>query len=169
MNLTDPAKVGSYRSSCLDLPVALVDCQVEGCPSRLHHICQGGYVVLNYIDFDRGERKICRDCVDKLRVGGKSETLKKVGDSTVYGKDKSEEDEEEVERTVIGGGGDEISIMPAVYLRWTVSVSSLSYFPYVGSSSKPSHPSLPFSLGACHIQVYFKRKRWRKKNSIKPQ
>ena len=50
--------VCSYGSYCLDLPVALVDCRVEGCPSCLHQICQGGFVVLNYIDFDGAERNI---------------------------------------------------------------------------------------------------------------
>ena len=73
----------SYCSSCLDLAVALIDFQVEVFPSHLHHFCQGYYVLLNDIDFYRGERNICRNCVDKLGVGGKSEKLKKVGDSTV--------------------------------------------------------------------------------------
>ena len=91
--MTNPMMVCYYRSSCLYLPVALVDCQVEGCPSCLHHFCQGEGVLLNYIDFDRSERKIFRDCVDELRVWGKSETLKKVGDSTMYRTDESEEDE----------------------------------------------------------------------------
>ena len=84
MNLTDPTMVCSYRSSCLDLPATLVDCQVEGCPLHLHHICKGVCVLLNYIDFDGAERNIFCDCVDELRGQGKSETLKKVGDSTVY-------------------------------------------------------------------------------------
>ena len=44
-------------------------------------------MVLDYIDFGGGERTICRDCVGKIWVGGKSETLKKVGDSTVLGMD----------------------------------------------------------------------------------
>ena len=41
-------------------------------------------MVLNYIDFDGEERKIFRDCVDKLWVWVKSETLKKVGGIIVY-------------------------------------------------------------------------------------
>ena len=53
--------VCSYRSSCLDLPVALVGFQMEGCPSRLNQVCQGEYVLLNDIDFDGEERRICRD------------------------------------------------------------------------------------------------------------
>ena len=43
-------------------------------------------------------------------------------------------------------GGDEASIVPFVYPRGKVSVSSLSYFSSVGSSSYPSHSSLPLSL-----------------------
>ena len=52
----------------------------------------GGYVLLNYIHFDRAERKICCDCVDKLWGREKLETLIKVGYSTVYGTDKSEKE-----------------------------------------------------------------------------
>ena len=70
-NLTNLTMVCYHCSSFLYLPVALVDCQVEGCPSRLHHICQGGYVVWNYIDFDGAERNICYDCVDELQGKGK--------------------------------------------------------------------------------------------------
>ena len=66
-------------------------------------------------------------------------------------------------------GGDEVSIVPFVYPRGTVSVSSLGYFSSVGSSSKPSHPSLTPSLGACHIPEHFKKKRGRKRRLIKPQ
>ena len=47
-------------------------------------------MVLNYIDFDRVERKICCFSVDELQGGVKSEILKKLGDSTVYGTDKLE-------------------------------------------------------------------------------
>ena len=75
--------VCSYRSSCIDLPVALVDCQVEGFHLILHHICQGDYVILNDIDYDGAEWNIFRNCVDKLQGRGKSEKLKKAGDSTV--------------------------------------------------------------------------------------
>ena len=59
---------------------------------RLHHVCQEEYVVLNYIDFDGAEQNIFRDCVDALRFQGKSETFKKVGDSTMYRTYKSQED-----------------------------------------------------------------------------
>ena len=65
--------------------------------------------------------------------------------------------------------GDEVNIVPFVYPRGTVSVSSLGHFSSVGSSSKPSHPYLPLHLGAHNIQEYFKRKRGRKRKFIKPQ
>ena len=68
-NLTNLTLVCSYRSSCLDFSVALVECQVEGCSRRLHHVCWGEYMLLNGFDFDGGERKICRDCVDELGGG----------------------------------------------------------------------------------------------------
>ena len=45
-------------------------------------------------------------------------------------------------------GSDKVNIVPFVYPRGTVSVSSLGYFLSVGSSSKPYHPSLTLSLGA---------------------
>ena len=41
---------------------------------------------------------------------------------------------------------EEFIILPVVYPCGTVSVSSLGYFSSVGSTSKPSHPSLPLSL-----------------------
>ena len=44
-----------YGSSCIDLPMALVDCHMEGCASRLHHVCQGGYVDMHEIDLDGAE------------------------------------------------------------------------------------------------------------------
>ena len=59
--------------------------------------------------------------------------------------------------------------MTFVYPRGMVSVSSLGSFSSVGSSSKPSHPYLPLSLGAHHIQEYLKNKRGRKRKLIKPQ
>ena len=83
--------VCSYCFSFIDLPVALVDCRVEGCPSRLHHVCQGRYVDMNDINIDGGERKICHDCVDEIWVHDKLETLKKLGDSTVYWTEESDE------------------------------------------------------------------------------
>ena len=66
-------------------------------------------------------------------------------------------------------GGEKVNIVPVVYPCGTVSVSSLGYFLSVGSSSKPSHPPLPLSLGARHIQEYFNNKRGRKQKIIKPQ
>ena len=53
--------------------------------------------------------------------------------------------------------------------RGTVIVSSLGYFSYVGSSSKPSHSYLHLSLGLHLIQEYFKKKRGRKQKYISPQ
>ena len=102
-------------------------------------------------------------------MGGKPEKPKMVQHSTVYRMDESEEDEEEVEGTVHFNGGDKVNIVPLVYPSGTVSVSSLSSFSSVGSSYKPSHPSLPLSLGEHKIQDYFKRKRGRKRKFIKPQ
>ena len=61
--------------------------------------------------------------------------------------------------TVHLDGDDEVIILPCVYPCETVSVSSLVYFSSVGSSFKPSHPSLPLSLVARHIQEYLKKKR----------
>ena len=49
-------------------------------------------MAMNEIDLDRGNRNICRDCVDKIRGWFKSDTLKKVGYSTVYETYESEED-----------------------------------------------------------------------------
>ena len=161
--------VCSYSSSCLDLPVTLVDCWVEGLPLRLRHVYQGGYVVLNYIDSDRVEQNICRDYIDDLQGRGKSETLKKLVDSTVYGTDESEEDTEEVEGAVIGGGGDEVGFMPAIYPCGMVSVSSFCSFLSVGSSSKNYYPYLPLYLRVHLIQEYFKKKRRRNQKYTKPQ
>ena len=70
---------------------------------------------------------------------------------------------------MLGYGGEDVSIVPVVYPRGTVSVSPLGSFPSVGSSSKPSHPSLTVSLGACHIQKYLRNKMGRKLKFIKPQ
>ena len=126
-------------------------------------------MVFNNIDFDRAEQNICRDCVDKLRGRGKSEILKKVENITVYGTDESEEDKEEVEGTVLGGGGDKVIVVPVVSPRGEVSVSPLGYFSSDGSSSQPSHPYLPISLGVHRIQEYSKKKRGRKRKCIKPQ
>ena len=72
--------------------MALVDCQMEGCASRLHHVFQGGYVAMHDINIDGAERKICCDRVDELRMGGKPEKLNKVGQSTVYMTEESEDD-----------------------------------------------------------------------------
>ena len=62
----------------------LVDFQMKGWESRLHHVCQGEYVAMNGIDIDGEERNICRNFVDKLWMGGKPEKLNKVQHSIVY-------------------------------------------------------------------------------------
>ena len=64
---------------------------------------------------------------------------------------------------MLGYGCEDVSIMPDVYPCGTVSVSSFGYFSSIVSSSKPSHPYLPVSIGARHIQEYFKNKRGREK------
>ena len=72
---------------------------------------------------------------------------------------ESEEDTEEVGGVFLRSGGDEVSVMPVLYPRGTVNVSSLGYFLYFGSSYKPSHPSISLSLGVHLIQEYFRKKR----------
>ena len=93
MIMANPKIVCSYHPSCLDLTVALVDCQMKVCESRLHHVCWGDYVDIHEINLDGAELKIFRDCVDELWMGGKPDKLKKVQHSTVYRTKKSEEDE----------------------------------------------------------------------------
>ena len=106
--------VGTYRSSCLGLPVTLVDCQMKGCESRLHHVCQGEYVDMHEIKLDGSERKICRECIDDLRMGGNFEKSKMMQVSTVYRMNELEEDEEEVEGRVDLDGVDEVNYVPFV-------------------------------------------------------
>ena len=60
---------------------------------------------------------------------------------------------------MLGNGCEEVSIVPVIYPRGTVSVSSLGYFLSVGFYSKPSHPYSTLSLGELHIKEYFKKKR----------
>ena len=97
--------------------------------------------------------------------GRKSDKLKRVGDSTVSKTIELEEEKEEMEETVLGGGG--VSTMYVVYHCGLVSVSSLSSILYIGSSSKPSRSSLPLSLGSRHIQDYLKKKRGGKRKFVK--
>ena len=71
-----------------------------------------------------------------------------------------------MEGEVLGGGGDEVSVMPVVYPRGTVHVLSLSSFLYVVSSYNTSHPPLSsLSLGVHRIQEYFEKNRVRRKNT----
>ena len=51
---------------------------------------RGGYVAMHEIKLDGAERKICRDCVDKLWMGGKPKKLKMVQHRTVYRTDELE-------------------------------------------------------------------------------
>ena len=76
--------VCSYLSSCLELPVALVDFQMKGCELGLRHVCQRGYVEMHEIDLDGSEPKICHNCVDEIWMRGKLEKFKKVQYSNVY-------------------------------------------------------------------------------------
>ena len=73
--------------------MALVDCQAEVCESRLNHICHREYVAIHGIEIDRAEQKICSDCVDKIWIGGKPEKFNKMGQSTMYKTEDSEEEE----------------------------------------------------------------------------
>ena len=82
--------VCSCRSSCLDLTVALVDCQMKVCELCLHQVFQGEYVAMHKIDLDIAELKICHNCVDKLWMGGKPDKLKKVQHINVYRTEKLE-------------------------------------------------------------------------------
>ena len=68
---------------------------------------------------------------------------------------------------MLGGGDDEVSVMSVVYPCGKVSVSSLGPLSSVGSSSKPSHPSLPLSLGLHCIKEYFKKMKKKKKKKKK--
>ena len=70
--------VCSYRPSCIDLPVALVDCQMKNCESLLYHVYQGDYVAMHDVNIEGVDQKICRNCVDDIWIGGKPEKLKKV-------------------------------------------------------------------------------------------
>ena len=54
MGLNNTKAVWSYRSWCIDLTVALIDFQLEGCPLSLNRVCQGEYVLFNDINFDGG-------------------------------------------------------------------------------------------------------------------
>ena len=69
---------------------------------------------------------------------------------------------------MLGDGGEYVSIVPVVYPRGIVIVSSLGSFSSIGSSSISYLPSLPESLVGRHIQAYFINKRGRKRRFIKP-
>ena len=123
-------------------------------------------MAMHAIDIDVAERKICHNCVDEIWMGGKHKKLKKVQYSTVYRADKLEGDEEEVEETVHFDGGDEVNIVPFVYPRGTVIVSSLGSFLSVGYSSKPSHPSCLSLLEHATFKSISKRRGGENENSL---
>ena len=70
---------------------------------------------------------------------------------------------------MLGGGGDEFSILLGAYPHGTVIVSSLVYFSSAGSSSKAPKSPLPISLRARHIEDYFKENSGRKRKFIYTQ
>ena len=117
---------------------------------------------MHEINIDILEQIICCDYVDELWMGGKPEKFNNLGHRNVYRTDLSEEDKEEVEGTVLCDGGEEVSLVPNVYTCGKGSISSLGSYLSVFSSSKPS---FTLSLGACHIQEYFK-KNWRRKRKF---
>ena len=62
----------------------IIDCQMEGRPSRLYHVFQGEYVILNYINFDRGIKTFVAIILMSLGGGmSKSDKLEKLGDRNV--------------------------------------------------------------------------------------
>ena len=69
---------------------------------------------------------------------------------------------------MIGGGGGEFSFMLVFYSRGMVSVSSLSYFSSIDSSSKPYHCYPPLSIRVHFIQEYLKNKMGEKRKYINP-
>ena len=69
---------------------------------------------------------------------------------------------------MLGGGGDDVIIIPVVYPSGMVIVQSHNYLSSVGYYSKPSHSSFTLSIYNCHIQKYLKNKRERKGKLINP-
>ena len=76
--MANPKMVCSCRSSCLDLLVVLVGCQMKGRESGLHHVYQEEYLDIHEIYLDGAYLKICCNCIDELWMGGKPDKLKKV-------------------------------------------------------------------------------------------
>ena len=74
--------------------MTLVDFQMEGCPLCLHHVYQGEYVILDYIDLTEGSGRFVTILFMRLEGGGggKSEKLEKFVGSTVYGIIELEDD-----------------------------------------------------------------------------
>ena len=69
-------------------------------------------MAIHDIEIDGLERKICRECIYDLRMGGKPEKLKMMQHSTVYRTDELEEDKKELEGKVDFDGGDEVNYVP---------------------------------------------------------
>ena len=67
---------------------------------------------------------------------------------------------------MFGGGGYDVSIISVVSPHGSVSASSLHSYSYAGSSSKPSHYSLPSYLGDHHINEFFTKRRGRNRHSL---
>ena len=88
-----------------------------------------------------------------LRLGvGKSEVLNKAGDIFVPKMIELEEDRNQVEREVIGYGGDEVRIIYAVSSLGLVSVLSHGAVLSTHYSYKTSHSTLYLSLRSLHIK-----------------
>ena len=70
---------------------------------------------------------------------------------------------------MLGCGGDYFSIISVFSPCRLVSISLLSSFLCVGYSSKHDHYSFSLSIGAQHIQEYFKKRIGGKQKIIYPQ
>ena len=110
------------------------------------------------------------NCVDKIwGGGGESEKSNKLGDITVAKIIELDYYGEEVEGAVLGYGCDQVIIM-SVFLPVSqlASCQLVIFFLLVLLLNLLILP-LPISLGARHIQEYFKNKRERKQKFINTQ
>ena len=152
----------SYRSECMGLPVAVVDCQVDGCGGRLHHVCQGEYMSKHGMDLGGAEKKMCRSCVDG---SNKKKDEKARGTKERYeGKEKGVE-ERSREGGAEGSGGGEV--------EGDEEVRVVSVFGVAASASQVSRKrskthQISCSSGASSIVDFFGRRRGRKKTFYKP-
>ena len=53
--------------------MSLVHCKVEVCLRHLNQVCKGEHGILNGMNFDGEEWKICRYCVDDIDGEGRGE------------------------------------------------------------------------------------------------